>query len=239
MTWVLYPTVFFDTVLSSSHYSSGSTPSSLLNLPLTLENMRTSSGLILTRWLQPGLDYSVLDPHPALTTEHKWTMARPGCGILPRLQRHSTKHLEHNGKEKSSPTVSKHPDVWHEEGEISWRLPHRPGCAIQAERQQVLGLAAGTSCWPWMQRPVFKAATLSLCRVRSGLKAMYLKSLLLEVSFRKETWVVAGGGVRQGGWKRQSVHNKPQIQIQCPHTCRCQNCGQVKIPLSAFNSQGT
>lgn len=49
MTWVLYPTVFFDTFLSSSHYSSGSTPSSLLNLPLTLENMRTSSGLILTR----------------------------------------------------------------------------------------------------------------------------------------------------------------------------------------------
>lgn len=159
----------------------------------------------------------------------------PGYGILLRPWLQGTKHLEHNGKEQSYPTVPKHPGVWLGEGVTSWHLPCGPQRAGQAERQQVRGPADGRLVLAMESQACVQGCTMSLCRVKSGPKTTDLKPLFLEVSFREEAW-----GARRMETDLCSQQT-PHIDIinEGPHTCRCQKCGQVKVSLAAFSSQGT
>lgn len=108
-----------------------------------------------------------------------------------------------------------------EKGRHPGTCPMDPGMPSKQKGSRSWARLTDASCWPCSQSPESRAATCSLCRVESGLKTIDLKH----------------GGQR--GWEQKSFTTNPPHLIQWLDICRCQKCGQVKISLSAFGSQGT
>lgn len=101
---------------------------------------------------------------------------------------HSTKYLEHNEKEQSYPTVSKHPDVWHGEGGHPGTCPVDKGVPSTLKGSRSWAPLTGTSFWPWSQSPRPRAATFSLCRVRPDPKTTDLKPFLVTQKWGQRRW---------------------------------------------------
>lgn len=73
-----------------------------------------------------------------------------------------------------------------EKGQYPGTCPVDQGMLSKQKGSGSWAQLTGALCSPWSHSPASKPATLSLGRVKSGLKTTDLKPLLLEVSFRKE-----------------------------------------------------